>query len=91
MGVVMTTIHRTTVVGQCPLGCADIYEVEFHVANKTIPVETIQAEIDKATQSPIYQEDLTSRLASALRCTVVTRGTHSRFRTECSASMEANG
>ena len=91
MSVFMTTIHRTTVVGQCPLGCADIYEVEFHVANKIIPVEAIQAEIDRATQSPIYQEDLTSRLASVLGCTVVSRGTHSRFRTECSASMEANG
>lgn len=81
----MKTVHRTTIVGKCPHGCPDVYSAEFHVVDRVITVESIQAEIDAATAEPVYQETLTQRLANAVGCNVVTLGTHGRFETECRA------
>lgn len=81
----MKTVHRTTIVGKCPHGCPDVYSAEFHVVDRVITVESIQAEIDAATKEPVYQEDLTQRLANRVGCNVVTLGTHGRFETECRA------
>ena len=82
----LTTTHTTTIVGRCPLGCADTYYAEFAVAGATVlPVEAIDAAIADLTAEPAYQEDLTRRLAARLGCAVVTRGTHGRFATECRA------
>lgn len=80
-----TTIHRTTIVGKCPHGCPDIYAAEFHVGGNLVTVERIQDAIDHYTSEPIYQEDLTQRLADALACSVVTVGAHGRFETTCNA------
>ena len=85
------TVHRTTIVGKCPHGCADVYEAEFHVENRVITVESIQAEIDRATQEPIYQESLTQTLADRLGWQGVTSGMHGRFGTECRAEPERGG
>ena len=85
------TVHRTTIVGECPRGGTDVYEVEFHVDNLVITVESIQAEIDRATQEPIYQESLTQTLADRLDCQVVTSGRHGRFVTESRADPERGG
>lgn len=83
---VMTTIHSTTIVGRCLLGCADVYTTEFVVDGSTVlPVERIAEAIAEATRDPIYQEDLTRRLAKSLGCVVVTRGRHGVFDTECRA------
>jgi hypothetical protein len=71
----MQTIHRTTIVGKCPHGCPDLYAAEFHVEDRVIMVEDIQAAID----------DLTQALADRLSCVVETRGVHGRFLTECRA------
>lgn len=79
----MKTIHRTTIVGSCPLGCVDVYTAEFHVTGGVLPVEQIQEAINAETKEPVYQENLTKRLADRLGVTVVTFGTHSRFQTEC--------
>lgn len=81
----MITRHRTTVVGKCPHGCADVYEAEFEIADRVITVESIQSEIDAATAEPIYQESLTQRLADRVGCVVTTTGTHGRFLTTCRA------
>ena len=81
----LSTVHRIQVVGKCPLGCDDIYDIEFHVDSVVIPVETIQDAITQLTRDPIYQEDLTRKLCESLRCKVVSRGTHSKFATECVA------
>jgi hypothetical protein len=80
----MRTTHRTTIVGQCPHGCPDVYEAEFHTT-KLIRVEDIQAAIDRLTSGPLYQEELTKLLAIETECRVVTRGMHGRFETTCEA------
>ena len=82
---VLKTIHRIHVVGKCPLGCDDIYQIEFHIDSVVIPVERIQEVINQLTTDPIYQEDLTRKLCESLQCKVVSHGTHSRFVTECTA------
>lgn len=80
----MKTIHSTTIVGTCPLGCADIYHAEFHVDGPNVtPVENIQAVINELTKQPIYQEALTQALANRVGCKVVTRGRHMSFETTC--------
>lgn len=81
----MKTVHRTTIVGKCPHGCPDVYSAEFHIADRIITVESIQAEIDAATKEPVYQEDLTQRLANRVGCNVATVGSHGQFETECRA------
>lgn len=82
---VLKTVHRIHVVGKCPLGCDDIYEIEFHIDSVVIPVERIQEVITQLTKSPIYQEDLTRKLCECLQCKVISRGSHSKFVTECIA------
>lgn len=85
----MLTIHRTTIVGQCPHGGDDIYKAEFITGKyEFVAVERIQEEIDKLTQAPIYQETLTQLLANRLDCKVKTYGTHGKFETECEADPE---
>ena len=80
------TVHTATIVGKCPLGCPDLYAAEFRVSGPTVlPVEEIDAAIAAPTAEPVYQEDLTRRLAARLGCVVVTRGAHGRFATECRA------
>lgn len=79
------TVHRTTIVGRCPHGCADVYAAEFHAGDRLVRVEDIQAAVDKLTAEPVYQEDLTQRLADAVGCRVVTVGPHGRCVTTCSA------
>ncbi len=86
-----TTVHRTTIVGKCPHGCPDVYEAEFHIENRVVTVESIQAEIDRATEAPIYQESLTQTLADRIGCPVVTSGAHGRFMTECRAVPQTEG
>ena len=81
----MLTVHKTTIVGECPHGGVDIYEAEFHVSNAVLAVETIQKAIGTLTRNAIYQENLTSTLANCLGCRVVTRGMHGRFETTCEA------
>lgn len=85
------TIHRTTIVGKCPHGCADVYEAEFHVENRIVTVETILSEIVLVTREPIYQESLTQMLADHLGCHVVTVGVHGQFTTECRADPDRAG
>jgi len=74
------TTHTTTITGKCPHGCPDVYEATFEVG-RLIPVEVIQAAIDCYTMGPVYQEDLTRKLAECLRCKVTLKGTHSKFGT----------
>jgi hypothetical protein len=81
------TTHTTTITGKCPLGCPDVYEATF-TTTRLIPVEVIQAAITCFTSGPVYQEDLTSKLAECLRCKVTLKGSHSKFVsvTECDCS-----
>jgi hypothetical protein len=82
----VTTTHKTTIVGKCPHGCPDVYEVEFTVAGEAVTkVEDIQAAIDRLTVEPVYQEDLTRLLAEVVGCRVRTVGSHGRFLTTCEA------
>lgn len=80
------TVHRTTIVGRCPLGCADVYDAEFRVTGDAVlQVERIAEAVADLTRDPVFQEDLTRRLAARLGCVVVTRGRHGVFDTECTA------
>jgi len=82
----MTTTHKTTIVGRCPHGCPDVYEAEFTVdGTAVVTVESIQSHIDRLTAEPVYQEDLTRKLAAATGCRVRTVGSHGRFLTTCEA------
>lgn len=80
----MRTVHRTFIVSRCPLGCMDCYETEFHT-DRLVMVESIQSHIDGLTKEATTQEELTQALADRTECRVVTKGTHSRFLTECEA------
>lgn len=73
----MKTRHKTTIHARCPAegNPPDTYEAEF-VTGELIPVETIQAAIDELTRVPIFQEVLTTQLATVLKCTVITIGKH---------------
>lgn len=84
----LKTIHRTVIVAKCPHGGPDVYEAEFHIQDKIVTVEFIQGQIDRLTDSGIYQEKLTQKLADMIGCEVVTKGTHKRFTTECTAGPE---
>jgi hypothetical protein len=72
------TSHTTTITGKCPHGCQDVYEATFET-KRLIPVEVIQAAINCCTMGPVYQEDLTRRLAECLRCRVTLKGSHGGF------------
>ncbi len=81
----MQTVHRTTIIGKCPLGCDDLYDAEFHVTNTFIEVGDIFDAIKEATEEPIYQEALTQILADNIGCKVITKGRHMQFETTCEA------
>jgi hypothetical protein len=83
-----TVTHRTTIVGKCPHGCADVYEAEFAASGRVVRVEDIQAVIDAVTAEPCYQEHLTQVLANLTGCVVSTVGEHGRFATTCRAEPE---
>jgi hypothetical protein len=82
----MKTIHRTTIVGRCPHGCDDVYEAEFRISDRIVVVESIQEAINESTADPIYQEELTQKLADLIGCEVATKGVHGPFCTECIAN-----
>jgi hypothetical protein len=87
----MTTTHKTVIVGRCPHGCHDVYEAEFTIVGESVvTVESIQESIDRLTAEPVYQEDLTRRLAAAVGCRVRTVGTHGRFLTTCEAEGQTD-
>lgn len=81
------TTHTTTITGKCPHGCPDVYEAVFETS-RLIPVEVIQAAIDCYTHGPVYQEDLTRKLADCLVCKVTLKGSHGKFTT---VTSEAGG
>lgn len=72
--------HTTTITGKCPHGCPDVYEATFQT-RRLIPVEVIQAAITCYTMGPVYQEDLTRKLAECLLVKVTLKGSHGAFTT----------
>lgn len=72
--------HKTTITGKCPHGSSDVYDAVFET-NRLIPVEVIQAAITCFTIAPVYQEDLTKKLADSLQCRVTLTGVHKQFTT----------
>jgi len=82
----MNTLHKLHIVATCPEDdTTDIYWAEIECGGRLLPVAAIHDAIEEATEEPIYQEQLTKRLAALLGVTVRTRGTHSGIRTECEA------
>lgn len=63
-----------------PSRAEDLYAATFET-DRLIPVEVIAECIRVFTLGPIYQEELTRKLADVLRCRVTLVGTHGRFRT----------
>lgn len=70
--------HATTITGKCPHGCPDVYEATFEV-ERLIPVEVIETAVKCYTLAPVYQEDLTRKLADCLQCRVTLKGSHGGF------------
>jgi GTP cyclohydrolase I len=81
------TTHYLQAVGTCPVdeSVLDVYEVEVVVEDSVLPVERVIEAVRVATAEPIFQEDLTERLAAALDASVRTTGYHSGVRTVCEA------
>ena len=86
----MKVVHRITIIGQCPKGCSDIYQAEFHT-NQTIMVEDIGRSISLATKTALTQEELTQRLADLTDCRVVTHGTHQTKQGPFETMVEVDG
>lgn len=82
----MIVKHSLMVAATCPVDASvlDIYEVDVET-DRVLPVEDILEARDRLTLEPIYQEDLTVRLAAALGARVTTRGIHSGVATVCEA------
>ncbi len=60
----------------CPAdNSPDVYQVEV-TSSEMIRCETLIALADLWSGVPIFQEELTKKLAAELRCPVVTTGTH---------------
>jgi len=79
----MNVRYELTMACQCPVDDAqDIYAVTIE-ATKMIKVEDILAMV-KALP-PMFQEDITKRLAKAFDCRATTVGLHSGVKTTCSA------
>lgn len=80
----MRVTHTLEIAARCPKGGVDRYEAKVEV-ERLIEVERITAEVQRLTKKPIYQEDLTAKLARALGAKVTTVGYHGLVRTEVEA------
>ena len=84
----MKVVYRTTFAATCPVdGSDDVYRVRVR-SDWMIPVEEIVAALGELRGKPIYQEELTQRLADELGAEVATRGAHSGVATRCTAWAE---
>jgi hypothetical protein len=76
--------HKIRIHRRCPVdGALDAYDVTVTAA-RLVRVEDILGAISELPEAT-FQEDLTQRLAAALRCRVRTVGHHSGVRTTCTA------
>lgn len=81
----MIVKHRLHIRGRCPVdGKRDKYRVTVKVA-RVLKVEDILAAVAELTAGPVFQEDLTVRLAQKLAAAVKTVGRHSGVKTVCRA------
>jgi hypothetical protein len=74
--------YETKFKATCPADrkVTDVYHATFE-SEWTLRVESILAEIARATREPALQEDITECLARRLVCKVTTRGKHSDVET----------
>lgn len=79
----MKVTHELTFVSKCPHGGEDCYEIVVKT-DRMLPVEEILQAL-KDMEQPIYQEDLTRRLAEQVHAKVKTIGLHSGVQTTCVA------
>ncbi len=78
----MIVTYETVVVAQCPVDkTVDMYDLTVTMTDNMVPVENILDAIQKWTQEPIFQEDLTAALQATLGGTVKTEGVHSGVKT----------
>lgn len=77
----MNVTHRLTITANCPVDDqADVYRVTVET-DRVLPVETILEGVAALTRQPLFQEELTERLAELLGAVVTTKGTHTGVRT----------
>jgi hypothetical protein len=80
----MKTIHELKIQGRCPINDGlDVYDLIVETT-VIIKVEDILSAVTELPQ-PIFQEDITQRLAHKLRASITTIGFHSGVKTTCSA------
>jgi hypothetical protein len=85
----MIVTHRLEIRATCPVDQSpDVYQATI-TTRRLIPVESILAQIDTLTAEPIFQEELTLRLAAAIGAEVRTLGQHSGVTTEVVAGAGA--
>ena len=75
--------YQLTVVAKCPIDNArDSYQVTIRTS-RIVKVEDILAAAKELAETPLFQEELTSKLASKLAVEVETVGWHSGVRATC--------
>jgi hypothetical protein len=78
----MNVRHELAMQGKCPVDdTLDNYTVTVE-AERIVKVEDILAAVASLPQ-PLFQEEITKRLAGELGCTVTTVGYHSGVKTTC--------
>ena len=81
----MKVKHTLEIKARCPVNDGqDTYRLTVTV-DRLVKVEDILEAVRKLTAEPIFQEDLTRRLASELAASVHTTGRHGEVETECEA------
>lgn len=77
----MIVLHQFPIVSKCPVDDRqDVYECTVE-SDRVIKVEDILAAVARHTKAPMFQEDITERMAEDLGCKVTTSGLHSNVRT----------
>lgn len=76
----MLATHEVPIVARCPVNQGIDTYVCTIAANRIVKVEDIWQAITSIT-TPMFQEDLTVRLAFLLNCKVTTVGWHSGIKT----------
>ena len=80
----MKVVNELNYSGRCPVDDAiDTYAIRIK-ARRVVKVEDILAAISELPQ-PLFQEEITRRLAARLGCRVTTIGFHSGVKTTCVA------
>jgi hypothetical protein len=79
----MIVRHHLKITASCPVDKKpDHYEAVVE-CSRVVKVEDVLSAVERFTQSPMFQEELTQELARVLGAKVTTTGYHSGVKTVC--------